>query len=769
MNLHWIDWMLIGGFLLLLAGVVLYTRKFMRSVADYMAAGRCADRYLLTTAAGMSMLGLTQVVQEFQTYYEAGFGGIWWMTVTIPVGLLVSLSGWVVYRWRATRILTQAQLFEIRYGKSYRIFTGIVVFATQLFGLSIFPTVATRFFMSFLGLPDFLPLFGLHLPTFYVLVSVLLFLALASTFMGGQISVLVSNSVQAIIALTVFALIFGLFLIKLDWPSLMEGLAAAPENASKLNPFKMEGTYLYDISFYFILAFYMIFVWPAGGWNQAATASATTPHESRMSYVLSNVRNHIIYSTLFIIPIFSYAIFNLPQFADIVGPVQDLMAGQEDQVIRQIRVPTLLGHFLPIGLKGLFAALALAAYISTDNSYLLQFGGMFVQDVVLPFRKKPFTPKTHMILLRSSIVFVALVYFSLSILFNQNQDMQMFFALVWASIAGCLYIPFLAALYWKRGTTRAAWTTAILGLLLTVSAFDLVSNPSIPNANEYVSPTSCTAHTLFFKSRSYEIKEGQLGEGAVVWRFRADCYESVSLPLEPRKSARAGDTKESIDAQEARRVAGEIAVLEPDDLLVAEIRSGEVAFRQPAYHRFLVALLKGIPGIFLGDGWKMGFFIYLILSALFVVVSLLDSWIAKIPAYNLDRMLHRGKYATEEGESEHDQYQNRWYRRFGITREFTRGDKLIFFILTGWGIFWFCVFLIGMICNWLFGISDAVWGRYFQISTYINFGYVCVGVIWLVWGALRSMKKMFIDLGVAQRNDRDDGTVVGDHNADEEF
>ena len=313
-------------------------------------------------------------------------------------------------------------MFEVRYGKKYRIFTGVVVFATQLFGLSIFPTVATRFFVHYLGLPEFVPMFGMHIPTFYLIVSTLLFLALAFTFIGGQITVIVTDSMQAMFTMIVFALIFGILLFKLDWSSLTEGLAAAPENASKVNPFKMGGTYLYSPKFYFILAFYMIFIWPAGGWNQAATASAKTPHESRMSIVLSNVRNHIIYSTLFIVPIFAYALMHLPEYAGLQESVQRALAGQEDQVMRQIRVPVLLANFLPVGVKGLFAALALATFISTNNSYLLQFGGMFAQDVILPLQKKALNPKSHMRLLRWCIVAVAILYFGLSIMFNQKQD-----------------------------------------------------------------------------------------------------------------------------------------------------------------------------------------------------------------------------------------------------------------------------------------------------------------------------------------------------------
>ena len=139
MTVHWIDWTIILGFLVLLTGAALATRRYSRSVADFMVANRCAKRYLLTTAHAMSILGAVSIIQEFQIKYEAGFVSQWWGYMLIPIGLFVSLSGWVVYRWRATRILTQAQLFEMRYNKPYRIFVGILAFAGGVWGLGDLP------------------------------------------------------------------------------------------------------------------------------------------------------------------------------------------------------------------------------------------------------------------------------------------------------------------------------------------------------------------------------------------------------------------------------------------------------------------------------------------------------------------------------------------------------------------------------------------------------------------------------------------------------
>lgn len=47
MNLGWIDWTIIIVFFTFINGVATYTRKYVRGVADFLAANRCAGRYMI--------------------------------------------------------------------------------------------------------------------------------------------------------------------------------------------------------------------------------------------------------------------------------------------------------------------------------------------------------------------------------------------------------------------------------------------------------------------------------------------------------------------------------------------------------------------------------------------------------------------------------------------------------------------------------------------------------------------------------------------------
>ena len=115
----------------------------------------------------------------------------------------------------------------------------------------------------------------------------------------------------------------------------------------------------------------------------------------------------------------------------------------------------------------------LAAFISTHDTYLHSWGSILVQDVIMPFRKKPFDKDTHLKVLRYSIYGVAVFIFFFSLLFQQNQKIALFFAITGAIFAGGSGAVIIGGLYWKRGTTVAAWAAMITGAVIAVGGIIL--------------------------------------------------------------------------------------------------------------------------------------------------------------------------------------------------------------------------------------------------------------------------------------------------------
>ena len=77
MNLNWIDWTIMAVAVVSLRFVSLSTRKYMKGVADFLAANRCAGRYLLTIASQMGGIGVVSIVAGYEVLSSAGTAALW--------------------------------------------------------------------------------------------------------------------------------------------------------------------------------------------------------------------------------------------------------------------------------------------------------------------------------------------------------------------------------------------------------------------------------------------------------------------------------------------------------------------------------------------------------------------------------------------------------------------------------------------------------------------------------------------------------------------
>ncbi len=156
-------------------------------------------------------------------------------------------------------------------------------------------------------------------------------------------------------------------------------------------------------------------------------------------------------------------------------------------------------------------------------------------------------------------------------------------------------------------------------------------------------------------------------------------------------------------------------------------------------------------------------FISMLLSIVFYcIVSLLTY---RRP-FNLDRMLHRGKYNTD-GEIEVEKsvwtWKNIFSKTIGITNEYTRGDKII-----AWSVFiysfglGFVLFLIIVAWNCFDSWPLKWWGNYYLIRTLaIPFVIAIVTTVWFFIGGMIDLRRLFRDLKNRQIDADDNGVVTG--------
>ena len=710
--MNFFDWLIVGGLLLVFFIAAIFSQKYTRSVADFLAANRCAGRYLITVCGGMAILCAITIIAAFEGVFTGGLTNSWW---NMGQGLIVSIlmvSGWIIYRFRQTRALTLAQFLEIRYSRRFRIFAGAVCWLAGIINFGIFPSVCARFFMSAFLIPPDAVVAGI--PVYALILAVLIAVPATLVLFGGQITVMATDFIQGVfcnvtmIALVVVSLlVIGVPAIDktlLDGVSrqnrqlleqsanqissdvdaknvvidtanpksavLTEALQYAAEqglhepedvtaaavtyyqnNDSMIHPMKIKGKK--DLNFWFyLMSFWLIFyggrIWQG---SQGFNASALTPHEARMGNVLAPLRG--MPQTIFciVMPVCALAYFNSDAFlhgAHNVKAYLTLLGNPNLQ--RQMSTPLAMMEFLPTGLRGAFVALMMGSVISTFDSYMHSWGSIFVQDVVMPLRKTPLSQEMHFRWLKLSIIFVCVFIFVFSLLFRQTEYIVMFWNITGAIFTGGAGAVVIGGLYWKRGTTSAAWAAMITGSTLSV---------------------------------------------------------------------------------------------------------GSIALRQiHAAHPFTNSVVEFVAS---KNGLILAFWSGIIAMVVYALVSLLKNE----EPFNMDKMLHRGEYAINDDKNvTSEQAPVKGFRALiGMNKDFSRSDRIIYIFSVSWTLMLAGIFLIGTIYSMMVKVPDVAWLTFWKIYVGV-FLVMGTGIsIWFSIGGARDLIRMFKRLANLQRNEADDGMV----------
>ena len=688
MNLTFIDWLIVT---LVLAGMIYsvsMTKGLMKSVTDFLSAGRTAGRYVLSVSSGVAGLGAISIVMFMEMGFVAGFALSWWGLSQGIIILAITMSGWVIYRFRMTRSLTLAQFFEKRYSRNFRIFAGIVAFFAGIINFGIFPAVGAQFFINYCGLPESF----LGIPMYPLVMILLLSIALYFVYTGGQIAVIIADFFQGVfVTVVLFGIALFLF-FSVSWNQVTESLEQTPlklareeiadlrledsfqdltedeqnkkifdinnkyENSSRINPFKT--SHVEDFNFWYFLIGIIGVMYGTLGWqgSQGYNSSAKSAHEAKMGSVLAGFRGLPQGLFMFLVPVLIYVFMNHPDYQSVADSVNSSLAGLSTDTLRsQMRAPFVLSEVLPVGLLGAFAALMLAAFISTHDTYLHSWGSIFIQDVIMPFRDKPFDKDTHIKVLRYSIFGVAVFIFLFSLLFSQSQKIALYFAVTAAIFSGGCGAVIIGGLYWDRGTTAAAWTAMVVGAVIGV-----------------------------------------------------------------------GGT------------------------LVKQISSEWLA--DPASYQTMKSVLLFLQSINGQEYWGIG----MAASSLsYVTVSL----VGPEKKMNMDKLLNRGKYSIEGEVTVVNVEPDFGWKIFGMGKEFTKTDKIIYIVNYAWTGMWTIVFIIGTIYNLSNPVSNSSWMAYWKYYIYINIVVCAVIIVWFTLGGFSDLRHMIKSLKSEDRDHGDDGWV----------
>ena len=781
----WYDWLILILPVCFVMYMGFYTRRYVRGVSDFLSAGRLCGRYVISMGDVANSLSIIGLVGYIEMRYKTGFSVGFWSSVLAPLWIVLGLTGYIAYRFRETRAMSLGQFLEMRYSRRFRIVAAGLRSLAEMLANMIMPAIAARFFIQMLDLPQTYHVLGLELSTYVSLMILFLTLAISLICFGGTLALVITDTIQGMILYPAIAC----FVVFLFWKfsvggEIMPVMADRVAGESFINPYDISKLRDFNLFTVVIVAVYGTVMNRANWIGAGYSSAAKSPQEQKMAGLLGNWRNAIINVFYVLIAAALIAFLNHKHFASEANAVRkDLAVRVADAVFKntsddpsnadphlrevvkaavadvpaqvheigvdpplsqdrnldtafldvihgalkddardrktaeldaagvvgearekalidaegkandafqrcrtlyyQQNLSVTMRALLPPGLFGLFALLLFLAMLSTDDTRIYSAALTLAQDVVLPLRKKPFTPRGHLWMIRIVSICIGVFFLAGSYWMKQMDYYNMFVVLVCAMWEGGAGAIMTFGLYTRVGTTAGAWTALVTSVSLSVS---------------YVFVQLKWAETVYPAIAKAGLVESF--DRALRW---------LSSPFEPYIHWQMDAVKCPVNAIE------------------------------------------------------FNFF----LSVLCVILYLGVSRLTCRKPFNLDRMLHRGKY----GLGEKREIKQKWTLRtvfsnlIGITPEYTRGDKAI-----AWG-----VFLYSFVYGFVLAFAGVVvwnvihpwpvewWCWYFVIQFFvIPCILACFTTVWFGVGGFFGLRQLFRDLAARKdTNDLDDGRVEG--------
>ncbi len=748
----WYDWIITLVPLAFVMGLGFYARKFLVGVSDFLVGGRVGRRYVLTTASMANCLGLISLVGYIEKCYKAGFAVEFWQVSVMLVILMQGLTGYCFYRYRETRAMSVGQYIEMRYSRRLRFFSCLLRSIAEMVANMIMPAVAARFFIAYLDLPRKLYLFGIQIDTFMLIIVVTLALAITLICTAGEISIMLTDTLQGLIFFPV-VIIFTIFILtKFSWgreiaPTLMDRAAGE----SFVNSFDIKDIPIFNLTMV-VCSIFGAMLTPLAGATGTQNA-AINAHEAKMGNILATWRGTFtaVFFTVLTLGIITFMhhrdfapqarevrldisrniaaeIIAEPseraQFMAELGelPVEDHRIGVDEPysdkrgvddpffnraqahfgmdgqgsyktqqyrtLFRQMLLPVTMRHLLPPGLVGLFCMMILLFILSTDDSRIYSASATLVQDCIVPFYKSGTLPPEKHILFIRLVSIGVGVFFAIGSCFTAQLDFIVLFVNI----------------------TYGMWMAGCGPMLV----FGLYSRFGT-TAGAWASLLSGMFLNLF---------------GLIVSRI----WAPVVYPWLERHGLVEGTG------------------------------------------RVLAALSRPLPGV----DWEMNrlscpinaWQFYYMATILSFIVYIIVSWLTCKEPYNLERLLHRGKYDTEGKANLESRWTWRsvWGKLIGIDPEYTRGDKIIAWTVFLYSfVFTFVLAFVGVLVWNVFQPWPTEWWSHFFLVRFLLLPGAAAAVtsVWFTIGGIRDSIQMFKDLKGRVGNPLDNGMVEGEVALDE--
>ena len=750
--MHLIDWLIVIVPVVMVIGLGYYARKYVRSVADFLSAGRVCSRYVVCASDVANALAIIGLVGYAESQYKCGFALSFWMTLALPVTMIMSLTGFCLYRFRETRAMSMGQFLEMRYNRPLRIFAAVLRSICEVLCNAIMPAVAARFFIYYLGLPHSVNIMGIEVSTMLLLIIFCLTVAISIICAGGTLSMVVTDALQGIFMFPIIAVFIFFILYKFSWseeivPVMMDRV----QGESFINPYDISKLRDFNLFAVMILIFNRIF--HRASWYGAGVYSAAkNPHEQKMAGVLGAWREHITTILHVLVALTLIVLLNHRNFADEAHAVRLEISQQ--------------------------AARELIADPAAQKQFNQAIASVPIQDhkigVDQPLSEKRNLDTPMLETARKELVKINgeaqgnALYLQYRTLFHQEMLAVSMRKILPGGMMGLFLLLMILAMI-STDNTR-----------IFSSAVTFSQDVLLPLRKK---PLSFKQHLWMLRLVSiaiggiYVIGSMYLAQMDYIQLFvmiatsiwLGGCAPVMIFGLYSRFGTSAGAFSSLISGMVLSLAAIFAQRNWADNIYPYLLKKGWVEpmdeFLRTISHPFAPYVQWSMdPVKFPINSYEIFFLISLFTLLLYCVVS----YFTMKEPFNLDCMLHRGKYNVD-GEEKIElknqfSFRNIFSSLLGITADYSKGDKFIAWILFIQSFIWsFLITFVGVVIWNIFSPWPlAWWGHYFFITIIaVPLVFSIISVFWFGIGGVMGLIQLFRDLEKREIDPLDNGQVEG--------
>ena len=411
-------------YLAVLAAIGFASIRSVHNHRDFLVAGGRLGYGLYVPAMAAVVLGGASTLGGSGLGYTYGISGMW---LVLMIGLgIIGMGVLFAKPLSRVQVYSVSELLGQRFGPGSRTISAVIMAVYDLM-VCVTGVIAMGIVLS--------TLFGLSDTEAIILGGCVVLLY---TILGGMWAVTLTDVIQFWV-MTV-GLIFLLLPIGLYH---VGGVGALLEQVdpAQVNLVNLGGDRIFS---YFLLYFFGMMI-GQDIWQRAFTAKNETV-----------LRKGTIYAGFYCI---LYAVAGA-----LIGMTASvLLPGLADP---QQAIPQLAMHYLPVGLFGLVMAAIASAVMSTASGTIMASATVIVNDLFLPYAKKEYSDRDKLNLTR----LVLLVAGACAIFIAAwLKDIVVALDVAYALLTGSVFIPILAAFFWKKVTARVTLLAMAVSSIVVIA------------------------------------------------------------------------------------------------------------------------------------------------------------------------------------------------------------------------------------------------------------------------------------------------------------